>query len=75
MTPYGTWVACRFEDVNRACADLNPDRQLRGGCNPYSGKWNLHFDAVAMKVADRLIQLKQHLSRVMDAPNAGVDHD
>lgn len=36
--PYDTWMACRFEDVERA-KKLSP----AGSLNPFSGKWNWHY--------------------------------
>ena len=38
MTPYEDWVACRFDDVDRAVGKVG-----YGGINPNSGKWNFHF--------------------------------
>jgi hypothetical protein len=42
ITPYGDWVACRFEDVERAKAGL-PHRFGVDRLNPFSGKWNHHY--------------------------------
>ena len=39
VTPYDTWVACRFDDVDAA-----KQRVRFGTLNPWSGKWNWHFD-------------------------------
>lgn len=39
LSPYEDWVACRFEDVARANVEIH-----HGQLNPYSGKWNWHFD-------------------------------
>lgn len=41
----GLTIFTRFDDVDRACAQLNKGRLLRGDVNPYSGKWNHHYDA------------------------------
>jgi hypothetical protein len=40
VSPYETWLACRFEDVARGTAFTKTC-----GCssNPCSGKWNFHF--------------------------------
>ncbi len=47
IRPYDDWIACRFDDVERAKA------QVSSGClNRYSGKWNWHFvDPTAVDVA------------------------
>lgn len=39
VTPYENWIACRFDDVGTA-------KQLVhfGVLNPWSGKWNWHFE-------------------------------
>jgi hypothetical protein len=37
--PYDNWLACRFDDVARARATVG-----HGCLNPFSGKWNWHFD-------------------------------
>jgi hypothetical protein len=39
VTPYGTWIACRFDDVEAAT-----QRVRFGTLNPWSGKWNWHFE-------------------------------
>ena len=39
ISVYLDWVACRFDDVDRAVAVIGPH-----GMNPYSGKWNHHYD-------------------------------
>lgn len=38
VTVYDNWIACRFEEPERAKAIS--DARL----NPYSGKWNHHYD-------------------------------
>jgi hypothetical protein len=38
IKPYDDWVACRFDDVERATANVR-----FGSLNHYSGKWNWHF--------------------------------
>jgi hypothetical protein len=39
ITPYDNWVACRFDEVQRANQTIG-----FGTLNRYSGKWNWHFD-------------------------------
>lgn len=41
ITPYGEWIACRFENIELAKRYLpaGPGHRL----NPNSGKWNWHF--------------------------------
>lgn len=34
------WIACRFGEVDRAVALLNPGRVWDHHLNPHSGKWN-----------------------------------
>lgn len=36
-------IFCRFQEPDRACERLNPRRELGGGVNPYSGKWNHYY--------------------------------
>ena len=43
VTVYDDWIACRFEEPERAKAI--GDTRL----NPYSGKWNHHYDAAEFK--------------------------
>lgn len=42
VTPYDTWIACRFAEVPRVDRD-----QLGTRFNHYSGKWNFHFSSRA----------------------------
>jgi hypothetical protein len=47
--PYGTWVACRFEDVQAARDHFHVGEHETGNrhhLNPYSGKWNWHWSTV-----------------------------
>ena len=37
------WVAGRFDEVDRACDLLNPQRLGNSGINIHSGKWNHHY--------------------------------
>jgi hypothetical protein len=39
ISPYDNWVACRWDDVPRALAG-----HPKPAMNPYSGKWNFHFE-------------------------------
>lgn len=57
LGPGGQFVS-RFEDVDRACALLNPSKSLNSftGLNPYSGKWNLIlYDAEPETVCARVV--------------------
>lgn len=38
---YDSWIACRFQDVQRARQNL--PMGLQGNLNPFSGKWNHHY--------------------------------
>jgi hypothetical protein len=40
--PSGNWLACRFEDPDRAKVFLSTWMNW-GNLNPYSGKWNFHY--------------------------------
>ena len=45
VTPYGGWIACRFDDVARGRTFTS---KCGRSCNPYSGKWNfIYFDSIA----------------------------
>ena len=39
VTPYDNWIACCFDDVEAA-----KQRVRFGTLNPWSGKWNWHFE-------------------------------
>ena len=41
ITVYDQWIACRFQDVQRAKENLPVGLQTL--LNPYSGKWNHHY--------------------------------
>jgi len=43
VTVYDNWIACRFEEPERAKAVSDTRR------NPYSGKWNHHYDNADFK--------------------------
>ena len=53
ISVYPDWVACRFDDVERAVGVIG-----RHGMNPYSGKWNHHFD-------QSYFQIKEMASRAV----------
>jgi len=43
ISPSGNWLACRFDDPARALTFLRT-WTTSGNLNPYSGKWNFHYD-------------------------------
>jgi hypothetical protein len=45
ITPFGNWIACRFQDPPAA------SRLLDGHCNPHSGKWNFHYQRITAEEA------------------------
>jgi hypothetical protein len=49
ITCYGDWLACRFDDVERAKPLLphGPGERL----NSHSGKWNFHFGRIPAEEA------------------------
>ena len=44
VTIYDDWIACRFDEPERAKAAVSDPR-----LNPYSGKWNHHYDPAEFK--------------------------
>ncbi len=64
---YPDWVACRFDDVDRAVAIIG-----RHGMNPYSGKWNHLFDVSyfqSKEMASRAVAtFEADLSRYLPEP-------
>ena len=62
LKPYEDWVACRFEDVARANMEIH-----YGQLNPYSGKWNWHFDKP--DAAD-VEYFKQQVERLLTDPTS-----
>lgn len=58
-------VFARFDDVDRACAKLNKGRVLRGEVNPYSGKWNHHYDNDTAP-EDAFRDFKAHLENILE---------
>jgi hypothetical protein len=60
ISPYDAWVACRFDDVERAKAHVRS-----GNLNPYSGKWNWHF---VKPTPDDVEYLIEQLDRILLVP-------
>ena len=42
LIPFDDWVACRFDDVEKAKAHFGISNIGQGRLNPFSGKWNWH---------------------------------
>ena len=62
IKPYEDWIACRFDDVERA------NEQIRfGQLNRYSGKWNWHF---VKPTADDVEYFTAQLHRIQWVPRA-----
>jgi hypothetical protein len=57
LTAYGHWIACRFEDVERAKVFG------LGYLNPHSGKWNHHYEIGAGEA--ELEDFKRQLGRLL----------
>lgn len=49
VTPYGDWAACRFDDEKLAVKTI-----FFGNLNPFSGKWNWHFDKPGYQAIETL---------------------
>jgi hypothetical protein len=47
-----TWIATRFDDVEAGKAFTST---IGSRCNPYSGKWNFHFDASAESLEPKAV--------------------
>jgi len=59
ITVYDDWIACRWDNVDKA-------RAAGLGCNPYSGKWNFHFSSgTAGAAASTLTYFQEELSRFL----------
>ncbi len=59
ITPYDDWIACRWDNIDKA-------RAAGLGCNPYSGKWNHHcIDDTADAAAATLTGFRSLLSRFL----------
>jgi hypothetical protein len=61
ISPYENWVACRFDDVDRAIGKVGC-----GGINPNSGKWNFHFTKPVQKDVDFFLAELERLLPVQD---------
>jgi hypothetical protein len=62
VTPYGSWVACRFDDVERAKRDLPEGAKAR--LNPHSGKWNFQDWPWDIPVETALAEFKEAFSQI-----------
>ena len=60
--PYDDWIACRFDDVERAKAQVSS-----GYLNRYSGKWNWNFVAPTLQDVDFFIN---EVERLLPTPPA-----
>lgn len=62
----GGQLVTRFEDVDRACALLNPRKFMQhfSGLNPHSGKWNLILYDVGP--ADAYARALRHIESVLE---------
>lgn len=62
----GGQLVTRFEDVDRACALLNPRKELQhfSHLNPYSGKWNLLLYDV--EPGEAYAQALRHIQSVLE---------
>jgi len=66
VTPYPNWIACRFDDVEAA-----RQRVHFGTLNPWSGKWNWHFEHPN---SDDAAFFVEQIERLLDiAPAIGED--
>ncbi len=63
IQPYDDWIACRFDDVDQAKAQVSS-----GYLNRYSGKWNWHFVAPATEGVDFFIGELTRLIPAAPAP-------
>jgi len=61
LTPYDTWVACRFDDVERARTIVGNDGRL----NRCSGKWNFHFSHDEIATPAALTYFAQNLEAIL----------
>ena len=68
ITCYGDWLACRFDDVDRAKALLphGPGERL----NSHSGKWNFHFGRITAEEA--LAAFRAELEPILPRTLAGI---
>ncbi len=66
LSVYLDWVACRFDDVERAVGVIG-----RHGMNPYSGKWNHRFDVSyfqTQEMASRAVATSRPMTRYLPEP-------
>jgi len=59
IKPYEDWVACRFDDVERANEQIH-----FGQLNRYSGKWNWHFMKPTANEVEYLIEQLRRIQLV-----------
>ena len=57
VSPHSDWIACRFDNVEKARAVYT--------CNPYSGKYNFHGDSCVEDFSDLVEDLKGQ-NRLLD---------
>ncbi len=59
--PFEGWIATRFDDAKRAA------ERLGSAVNPYSGKWNFHFDTFRDErdIENALKHFAWHLERIL----------
>ena len=62
-------IFCRFDDVEAACATLNPRKEHMSWLNPYSGKWNHHYP-VEWTPEEIIADFTKKLNMVMGGTNA-----
>jgi hypothetical protein len=63
--PYYTWIACRFESVERAREHFGVTHIGVDRLNPYSGKWNFHADWNKESVAAMVEQFKREVAPLL----------
>ena len=66
VTPYQNWIACRFDDVEAA-----KQRVGFGALNPWSGKWNWHFERPD---ANDVEFFAKQIERLLDTALAPLEH-
>ena len=69
VTPYGNWIACRFYDTDAAVAHFGY-QPVHGRLNPWSGKWNFHFNAIP--AADALAEFEAEVLPLLLPMPAGT---
>jgi hypothetical protein len=63
---YDGWIACRFQDIDRAKHELPTD--LHAALNPYSGKWNHHY-LDGWNLRDAVQDFHDMISRILPRPS------